>query len=165
MGERQRWFVHFFGSTPENAHVPMILRAPGVPPERRREPVGHVDVLPTLLELAGIEPPAGHRGIALGPFLRGGRPLPERLLLCDTGREVSAYTGEGFVRVALRDGEAPRGEAFAWGADGVWRATGSQVALPESLLDYVRSRAPTVEAPLLSPETRARLRALGYESE
>ena len=165
LGERKRWFVHFFGSTPENAHVPMILRAPGVPPGRRPELVGHVDVLPTLLELAGIEPPPGHRGIALGPFLRAGQPLPERTLFCDTGREVSAYRGEGFVRVPVREGEPARGEAFDWRRDGVWVATGQGVELPAPVVDYTRTATPVAEAPLLSPETRARLRALGYEPE
>ena len=84
---------------------------PGVPPDRRQGGVGHVDVMPTLLELAGLEPDPEARGIALGPYLRSGDPIPERTLICDMGSELAAYRGDGFVRLvevtpALLDPEA-----------------------------------------------------------
>ena len=74
-------------TTPDLAHVPFVLRAPGVPVVRRSEPVSHLDVMPTLLEAAGIPAPEGLRGIALGPALRSGEPLPGRLVYCDMGFE------------------------------------------------------------------------------
>jgi arylsulfatase A-like enzyme len=99
MGEGGYYYVHSHTTTPDIAHVPFVLRAPGIPPVRRAELVGHVDVLPTLLELAGLPAAEAARGIALGPYLRSGRPLPERTLICDMGSELAAYRGDRFVRV------------------------------------------------------------------
>lgn len=43
---------------PEQVHVPLVLRGPGVPAgERRDEPTSSIDVMPTILSLAGLERP------------------------------------------------------------------------------------------------------------
>jgi hypothetical protein len=72
----------------EVLHVPLILRAPGTERGARDESVGLVDILPTMLELAGIagvEPRAGHSLLRPPPENRallgvgspfGGGPLP-----------------------------------------------------------------------------------------
>jgi len=59
-------------------HVPLILRAPGrLPPGTRVDaPVRTLDVLPTVLELAGIPVPAGLSGVSLLPALRGEASYP-----------------------------------------------------------------------------------------
>ena len=64
----------------ENLHVPLALSAPGLSrPGRVDTPVSLVDVLPTLLELAGVGPLRGIDGISLAGTLAGrsprGRPL------------------------------------------------------------------------------------------
>ncbi len=161
LGEANRWFVHDFATTPQLAHVPFVLRAPGIAPGRRDEPVGHVDVLPTLLELAGIERPAGSRGLALGPFLREGRPLPERFVYCDRGAELSAYRGDGFLRATGLRGEAARWDRFVWSADGAWSHADADVEPGPELRDFVGHAAPA-RPPELDAETREALRALGY---
>jgi arylsulfatase A-like enzyme len=40
-------------------HVPLVIAGPGIKPERIPETVSLVDLAPTLLELAGFDPPAG----------------------------------------------------------------------------------------------------------
>jgi len=176
LGEHERYFVHFWTTTPENAHVPLILRAPGLPAQRRRELVSHVDVMPTLLELAGLEAPADLSGMPLGPSLRRGSGMPDRLVFCDVGRELTAYRGDGFVRLAgaKRAYTAPketgeersyRTSRYSWGDDGSW----SQVAGEVPLEDAIRANADRV-TPMklsqgLSPEIRERLRALGYAED
>ena len=45
--------------------IPMILAGPGIPAERRTEPVGLMDLFPTLLALAKIADPGGHQGLSL----------------------------------------------------------------------------------------------------
>jgi arylsulfatase A-like enzyme len=52
--------------------VPLIVHAPGVTARRVTEPVGLVDVMPTVLDLAGIRGPANLRGMSLKSALDGG---------------------------------------------------------------------------------------------
>ncbi|MCY3929785.1 MAG: sulfatase [Acidobacteria bacterium] len=56
-----------------NARIPMILAGPGVPKGRRVQArVGVIDVLPTLLDLLGVETPEEVEGRSLAPFRTGG---------------------------------------------------------------------------------------------
>ena len=54
-------------------NVPMIWRTPGLPGAGRvvEELVESVDIMPTILDLVGIEAPAGAQGQSLRPLLRG----------------------------------------------------------------------------------------------
>jgi choline-sulfatase len=45
--------------------VPLIVAGPGIAPARRTEPVSSVDIVPTILALAGIEKPAPMEGSSL----------------------------------------------------------------------------------------------------
>jgi len=44
-------------------HVPWILSVPGRAPERQNALVSLIDLFPTLLAAAGLEPPPGHEGV------------------------------------------------------------------------------------------------------
>lgn len=56
-----------------NARIPMILAGPGVPQGLRvQAPVGVIDVLPTVLDLLGVETPEDVEGRSLAPFRTGG---------------------------------------------------------------------------------------------
>jgi arylsulfatase A-like enzyme len=180
LGEEGYYFQHGHACTPELALVPFVLVAPGLAPQRRREPVSHVDVLPTLLELAGLAPEEGARGIALGPFLRDGRALPERWLYCDTPKESAAYRGDGFVRVrgqvelwsawaggrAELEGEPPASllvlEGFRRDAPGGWAPAGVGEADAARIRDYLREHVEPAPAPPFAGDEAERLRALGY---
>jgi arylsulfatase A-like enzyme len=162
MGENDLYFVHYKATTPPEAHVPMILRAPGLPAERRSDAVSLVDVMPTLLELAGLEPPLPMSGLALGPLLRKQRPIPERTLYCDIGTEASAYRGDGFIRVTKNAADDLVWVSYTWGADGTWTSQGTAIAETEPLQEYLQWVTPMAKAPPLEPEEIERLRALGY---
>jgi len=163
-GENGFYLSHGHATTPDQAHVPFVLRAPGLAPERRSEPVHHVDVAPTLLELAGLAPPEDARGVALGPLLRGGRPLPERLLFCDVGTDVSAYAGDRFLRASRS--EPRRAFQFSqqrWEGGRRWEPIPSEPADLERLDAYLAHAERMRPIPAaLSESDRARLRALGY---
>ncbi len=62
----------------EMIRIPLAVRPPGGVPGGRRvaSPVGQVDVLPTLLGLAGLKAPPDIDGRDLGPVLRGGTAPP-----------------------------------------------------------------------------------------
>jgi arylsulfatase A-like enzyme len=165
LGEGGFWFQHGHASTPDLGRIPLLLAAPGLAPGRRSELVHHVDLMPTLLELAGLPVPADARGIALGPYLRSGDPLPERTLFCDVGDDVSAYAGERFYRRRQPPGEGQRSFAgtFQWSPGVPWQRVSDDPELRRATLAYLARRRPTrPQADTLSPEELERLRALGY---
>jgi len=55
----------------EIVRVPLVIRAPGLAPRRVQELARQVDVLPTVLELAGIPVPPGVAGRSLVPAMHG----------------------------------------------------------------------------------------------
>jgi arylsulfatase A-like enzyme len=52
--------------------VPLVLRGPGALNGARQTPVSHVDLAPTLLDLAGVDPGAGWQGQSLADSIRRG---------------------------------------------------------------------------------------------
>jgi arylsulfatase A-like enzyme len=175
LGEEGRYFLHGSSTTPDQAHIPLILRAPGLPAGRRTEIVHHVDVMPTLLDLVGIETPAGTSGVALGPVLRGDSSLPDRLVYCDEGSDLSAYGPGGFVRVggilaAWNSGEvdhpammAPRWAEYRWTPGEPWQVVDSiEEISKETIRSYFRQAIPMVDAEERTESRAEMLRALGY---
>jgi choline-sulfatase len=90
-GERGLWFKmsHFDGS----ARVPLLLAGPGVPQGRVPAPVSHLDLAPTLADLAGIGPgDSEFEGASLTPALTGTpRDAPV----------ISEYLAEGVTAPAV----------------------------------------------------------------
>jgi tetratricopeptide (TPR) repeat protein len=74
----ERWHAILVYETTQ--HVPLLIRAPGASPHRVDEPVSLVDLMPTILDLAGVEPADDDvRGISLRPALEGDRPARREL--------------------------------------------------------------------------------------
>lgn len=82
----------------ELVHVPLLLGAPREvlprPAEGRvvREPVGHVDLMPTLLDLLGVSPEIGAPGVTMQgrsmlAWLQGREPAPQRPLFAGQNRK------------------------------------------------------------------------------
>lgn len=70
----------------ELIRVPLMIRVPGVSPDRIREIVGMQDLAPTLLDLAGIEIPAEFRGESI-PLVDGRfQPGEDRTIFAETLR-------------------------------------------------------------------------------
>jgi arylsulfatase A-like enzyme len=55
----------------ETTHVPLVIKTPGDPARRVDAPVQHIDLVPTLLDLAGLPTPVSLRGRSLRPLLDG----------------------------------------------------------------------------------------------
>ena len=70
LGENDYFFEHGdLGSQPE-VHIPLVLRAPGLPAGRRiRSTVATLDVAPTILDLVGLRGDGSFRGTSLLPLL------------------------------------------------------------------------------------------------
>jgi arylsulfatase A-like enzyme len=115
------------GSVWEGGHrVPAIAWWPGrIKPGTTAEVALTMDLMPTMLELAGVSVPAGHRldGTSLAALLLEARPLPERTLFW-------GYTG----RFAVRQGpwklvvNQPAGEATKAKGKGKNKAGGGAAA-------------------------------------
>ena len=82
--------------------------------------------------------PASASGRALGHALRRRQPIPARLLLCDGGREVSAYFDDAFIRVSKSEraekeiGSTNRVQ-YRWKADGSWQGASLEVERMEAI--------------------------------
>jgi len=169
MGEDGWFFQHGQATTPELARVPFIVRAPGVAPRRILQRVSHVDIAPTLAELAGLVPFEGS-GVSLAPLLLGGRSLDERVIFSDTEGEAGVYTARGQVRArgsatAIKppaELEPLRFQAAAPNEEGEWRPAPVQPEDRELLMRYIEARVPPVAAGVMEPEHIEQLRALGY---
>jgi len=181
LGEAGYYFQHGQFASPEQTFVPFIVVSPGVPVGRYAAPVSHVDVAPTLLELAGLAPLAAGSGVSLVSLMRGGPPPAARVLFAETKRELFAYRGATQLRVRAgppQPGSGTNENPIRLDADLRWRAfqrsEGRQLDLPLSSKEaaalerevraFLGHRAPVHSARPFSPEDVERLRALGYLS-
>jgi arylsulfatase A-like enzyme len=96
------------------ARIPLLIYAPGVDGCRRIQAlVQPPDIMPTLLELAGIPAPPGLHGHSLGPLLRGeGQKWPRRAAF--SGTDLTRGEGKNGPKVTVSDGEW----SLLLGADG-----------------------------------------------
>jgi choline-sulfatase len=84
LGERGLWYkMSFFEGS---ARVPLVVRLPGVAPRRISHSVSHLDLAPTLLDLAGVTERPELEGSSLVPLLTGGAA---------PGAVVAEYLAEG----------------------------------------------------------------------
>ena len=89
---------HGYDLSEQALRTPFILSGPGIPAGLEiDEPVENVDLLPTLIELCGLERPGELHGVDLGPLMRG--EVTEE----EWRTETYAYV---LHEVAVRDEEA-----------------------------------------------------------
>lgn len=87
---------HGHGLGDEETRVPLVIAAPGGPAARSSVPVTLIELAPTLLDLVGLETPAGMTGVSLAATVRTGAPPPARPVLTELfdddagGRELIA---------------------------------------------------------------------------
>lgn len=80
----------------ELVHIPMIIAGPGIKPSRLPNPFSLVDVMPTALDLLGIEPQKSLDGFSYAELLKTGKSSTElpawRMAELDRGKVLrSAY--------------------------------------------------------------------------
>jgi choline-sulfatase len=157
-------------------HVPFVIRAPFSLTQARRvaDPVREVDVMPTVLDLLGVEGPAKIAGVSLTPLMTGAK----KELGLDAYSEAMYplhHYGWNDLR-ALRAGrykviDAPRPELYDIDRDpgetknlfeerrSMGDAMLAQLRRQEQGFDKATASMPAED---VDPESRARLAALGY---
>lgn len=141
----------------EGGHrVPLFVRWPagGVGGGRDRKELAQVqDLLPTLLDLCGIAPPAAARfdGRSLAPLLLGGSaPWPDRMLVINYSRMPTAAGGAGAGAASLPSKD---GAAVLWGR---WRWLENR-ALYDVAADPLQNKDVAAEHPEIVARMRAHL--------
>jgi Flp pilus assembly protein TadD len=149
--------------------VPWILRGPGLEAGRFAPRVRLVDVVPTVLDLLGIDPPASVDGVSLRAFLRA----PSSYQPKDTYFEAlnSHLTRDwaplrGVVRGRHKFIDLPLAELYDLEADPAeaTNAISGRAALASELRAAVERETGKGEpmSPSADEETRKRLESLGY---
>lgn len=169
LGERGSWFAHGARLTPAETRVPLLIHVPGRPAEARRDIASLLDVLPTLLRLVGVEPPAQLRGrdlFALGARYRasslylatppGDGKIPRRGFVSGRYRYVREERPVLPVERLLRVGD-PLSDLLRTEPS---RAERMRERVAE-WREYLAS-VPGEQRVQPSPELRADLRTLGY---
>jgi len=103
-------YLHGHTLYAELVRVPLLIRAPGIAPRRCAQLVRTVDVLPTVLDLIGLRPPAGIEGRSVRTAMEG-RELRELPALVEVRTEVATLSAvvEGRYKLvrSLQEGAAP----------------------------------------------------------
>ena len=105
---------------PDVLRVPFAIKLPGNRHGEVETPVSHLDISPTVLEMAGIEPAERQDGISLAAHLRGEEPRTDRELLFECGW----HTGVNFACATQR-----------WDSGGHWLYTYNLASEMDELYD------------------------------
>ncbi len=80
--------------------VPLIFKLPGQrKPQRIKDPVGLIDIVPTVCSLLGIEPPAPYHGRDLSVYLRGDTISPPKRFIYAESLYPTKYGGNSLLAV------------------------------------------------------------------
>ena len=161
----------------EVVRVPLLVRAPGLAPRRVDELVRSVDVLPTVLALAGVEPRRPIEGRSLLPLVAGGE-LDDRAAVSEVSwhatQDMRALQLGGFKYVDHRLGGGTLDLLFDLARDTyeVCNDAARDPLLVQALRGELDARLRAAElrageygasrSSATSPEEQERLRGLGY---
>lgn len=156
-------------------HVPLIVKPPGRPtPRVVEEPVSLVDLMPTVLDFAGVSIPSGLQGVSLRGAIRGEAP-PRRALYFESLAGALSFGWaplHGLRRGPYKYVEAPKPELYDLAADpsegsnlsGTHAEVAGDLRLELREVSEAWERLPGGEsaAAPMDAETRDRLASLGY---
>ena len=145
--------------------VPLIVKGPSIGPATIDAPVSHVDVAPTVLDLAGIAVPPRIDGTSLA------RPLPASRALYFEALDASLTRGWAPLRGVVQDGwkyiDLPEAELYDLGHDPREQTNlAARDAHAAALKRSLDALSPAATAPHAELDGAAadRLRSLGYTS-
>ncbi|MCJ7485608.1 MAG: sulfatase-like hydrolase/transferase [Candidatus Aminicenantes bacterium] len=111
--------THSYFAYNSTIHVPLVIAGPGIGPARVGANVSHIDIFPTLCELAGLPAPGGLQGRSLAGLMKGGKRA-ERPIYFES---LEPYLNKGcaplrgFVEGRLKYMDSPVPELYDLAAD------------------------------------------------
>ncbi len=179
-GEHGDFFHHRAKLYEELVRVPLILHCPALLPAGTviDTPVSLVDIMPTLLDLAGLPAAPGIDGRSLLPLIAGGE-WPARSLVSECDGHIAEETGTAramrlgdrkfitstvptHVTEELFDLARDPGEQQNLVSDASTELAAMRTALQSALARPAAPRREARQVPTPDAATRERLRALGY---
>jgi arylsulfatase len=170
LGEGDYWFAHGAHLMDPLVRVPLMIRAPGLAPERRPDVASLVDVYPTLLQLAargGV--PEVYPGRDL--LAEGAARIPSLAYFATLGGSRVPRIGIAhgdYKYVAARKGDGWQGALYRRAASGLEEPVRGALELEQAMSRQLNEtlgrlgRLPPETRQELTPEELARLEALGY---
>jgi len=155
----------------ETLHIPLILHAPGLlQPRVVEQAVAHVDLLPTVLDVLGLDRPEGLSGRSLLPLAAGrtARPVPTYFEALSGSLERGWAPLHGVIQDGHKYVDLPIPELYDLRddpeeAENLAGAQAAEVSRLSAALRTFRARDPGPTARRQEDAaTRARLEALGY---
>jgi len=143
-------------------HVPLIISGPGIEPGVVEQPVGLVDVLPTVLSTLGLEVPTDIDGKP-----QPGNPHPLYLESFQLTDQYGYAPHFGLVDGDLKYVATPKPELYHQLEDGgetnnLADADAASIARLQTALEALAIEPPGAGTASLDPDTLAQLAALGY---
>lgn len=157
---------HGFQLHIQTLRIPLIIVGPGLSPAVVQRRVGLIDVMPTILDMVGVEAPFT-QGETLVPWMHGHVPEGERAVFSELDRKVkvrSVVYGEQQLITELEGRVPPRFFDLRRDPEGMQPVDTGAGSLRSLLASHFAALS-TVEPPSrasIDPATAERLRALGY---
>jgi len=161
----------------ETVRIPLLIRAPNPRNGSSTTPVSLIDIAPTILDVAGIEPPAAFKGRSLRPALEA-RPLDPRPIVAEllpvrnvrhrNYRHVLSVTSGSTKLVLGIDGTLERFDLSEDPAEGVGvpaAMSDLEAYLSQAGVEFRHLEALSKEVAEPSAEAVEELKALGYIHE
>ncbi len=111
--------THSYFAYNSTIHIPLVVAGPGIGPARVEANVSHIDIFPTLCELAAIPAPGGLQGRSLAGLIKGGKRADRPIYF----ESLEPYLNKGcaplrgFVEGRLKYMDSPVPELYDLAAD------------------------------------------------
>ncbi|TAM34229.1 hypothetical protein EPN54_06580 [bacterium] len=172
LGEKNLYFHHAIFLYEPLIRVPLIIRCDKIIPRNKvikQEVSASIDIMPTILDILGINNPGAIDGVSLLPLIRGKTSYPPPYVLADEGViDKCIRTQEWKLDYIIREGRKEYGLYDLKNDPGESRGLplagkGESKLLKDKIDGYIQAKFKKGYAsPLLSEDEKNSLRSLGY---
>jgi len=92
LGDHNLWCKH--SNFEQATRAPLIIAAPGIAPSKTTSQTEHIDIFPTLCDLAGVSIPAGLHGKSLVPIMKNPAAMVKEFSVSQYPRSIARVENE-----------------------------------------------------------------------